>query len=147
MKADKVTEKEVMAVLNKFAESYSKRDLEGLMSLIASDADGVLIGIGSDEKRVGLDEMKIQFEHDWSEFEAASIIFNRVSISAAGAVAWVAADTLFKMTIEGQDLIFPCYHTNVLEKRGDKWFIVQTHYSVPFEERPHSDAKQHLSQL
>jgi hypothetical protein len=58
MKADDVTEREVMDVLIKFADCYSKRDIEGLMSLIASDPDVVLFSLDAEGKHIGLDEIK-----------------------------------------------------------------------------------------
>jgi ketosteroid isomerase-like protein len=147
MKADSLTEIEVMDVLNKFADFYARRDMDCLISLIATDSDVVLFGMGPDEKRIGLNEMKIQFESDWSEFEAASIRFNWISISAVGDAAWVAADTLFKMTVEGNNLLFPCFLTMVLAKNRGNWFIVHVHYSAPAIELPHFDAMQQLCQL
>jgi ketosteroid isomerase-like protein len=147
MKADGVTEKEVMDVLSKFADCYSKRDIEGLMSLIASDPDIVLFSLDTEGNHIGLDEIKTQFEREWSQFEAASIEFNWTSISAAGAVAWVSANFLYKVTIKGHIVIFTCSVTIILEKRGDRWIMVHGHYSVPVVEQPHSDVEQHLSQL
>ena len=53
------------------------------------------------------------------------------SVSAAGDVTWVAADMAFKLKVEGQELVFPGRLTAVLEKRGDQWLIVQSHFSLP----------------
>jgi hypothetical protein len=136
MKTDILTEKEVMAVLFKFADFYSKRDLEGLISLIDPDSNVVLFGMGPNEKRIGLDEIRIQFKSDWSDFEAASIEFNWVSISATNEMVWLAADSHFKMTVDGHNLIFPCYLTLVLAMNKGKWFIVHMHYSAPAIELP-----------
>jgi len=41
-KADEMTEKEVMAVMNQLAENFAKRDMEGILSLFASDSDVIL---------------------------------------------------------------------------------------------------------
>lgn len=147
MKADEVTEKEIISVINKFAEFYSNRDLEGLMSLIAPGSDIVVIGVGIDDKLLGFNETKMQFERIWSQFEAASIDFNCITISVSGSVAWTAVDTLYKVKVEGHNLIFSCYVTIILEKREEKWFFVHTHHSVPVAKLPHHDVKQHLSQL
>jgi len=53
MKADNATEIAVKAVLEKFAESYAKRDLKSAMSIIAPDTDVVMYGTSADEKRIG----------------------------------------------------------------------------------------------
>jgi ketosteroid isomerase-like protein len=131
MKADSVTEKEVKAVLDKFAESYARRDLKSAMSLIAPDADVVIYGTGADEKRVGPEEIKAQFERDWSQIEDPGLEYSWISISAAGNVAWVATDAVLKAKIEGKNMKFTSRITKVLEKRGDRWLIVQGHFSFP----------------
>ncbi len=131
MKADSETEKAVRDVLEKFAESYAKRDLKSAMSLIAPDADVVMYGTGADEKCVGPEKIKAQFERDWSQIEEPALEYNWTSISAAGDVAWVAIDAVFRAKIDGKKTKFQARVTKVFEKRGDKWLIVQGHFSFP----------------
>jgi len=131
MKADSVTEKAVNAVLDKFAESYARRDLKSAMSLIAPDADVIIYGTGADEKRIGQEAIKTQFERDWAQIEDPGLEYNWISISAAGNVAWVAIDAVLKAKVDGQNLKFHSRITMVLEKRGDRWLIVQGHFSFP----------------
>lgn len=136
MKADNVTEKEVMSVLNKFTEYYSKQDTKSLMSLFAPDDDVVVYSTEPDEKSVGFDGIKLILDHDWSGNKSLSIEFNWTSISAAGSVSWVAADACLKVNAEGQNFIFSSRITYVLEKRGDEWLIVQGHFSIPTLKQP-----------
>lgn len=131
MKAHDETEKAVREVLEKFAESYAKRDLNSAMSLIVPDADVVIYGTGAEEKCVGPEKIKAQFERDWSQIEEPSLEYNWISISAAGNVAWAAIDTVFRAKIDGKKMKFPSRVTKVFEKRGDKWLIVQGHFSFP----------------
>ncbi len=131
MKADSETEKAVRDVLEKFAESYAKRDLKSAMSLIAPDADVVMYGTGADEKCIGPEKIKAQFERDWAQIEEPALEYNWTSISAAGDVAWVAIDAVFRAKIDGKKTKFQARVTKVFEKRGDKWLIVQGHFSFP----------------
>ena len=131
MKADAATEAAVTTVLNKLAEGYAKRDLAGILSLLAPDRDAVMFGTGADEKRIGLAEIKAQAERDWSQSEATSLTYGWTSVSAAGSVAWVAADLTFDVKAGGEELSFPGRVTMVLEQRGEKWLIVQSHFSLP----------------
>jgi len=131
MKADAETEAAVMSVLNRLAEGYAKRDLDGVLSIFAPDPDTVMFGTGADEKRLGLAEIKSQVERDWSQSEATSLTYEWTSISSAGAVAWVAADVTFGIKAGGQQLTFPARMTCVLEKRGDHLLFVQGHFSFP----------------
>lgn len=131
MKANAKTEAAVLAVLNKFMETYQKRDIEGLMSLLAPDDDQVMFGTGIDEKRIGRDQIRFQAERDWSQTEALAFNFTWHQVSAAGPVAWVASEGLGQGRVGGQEIEFPLRMTAVLEQRGDEWLLVQSHVSLP----------------
>ena len=131
MKANTKTEAEVMVVLNQLIEAYKKQGLDGALALYAPDADVVTIGTGVDEKRVGLAERKAQLERDFAQVEDISIQLGWYSVSAAGSVAWVAADIVARGKVGGQETSVPMRTTMVLEQRGDRWLIVQGHSSLP----------------
>ncbi len=131
MKANAKTEAAVLAVLNNFMESYKKRDIDGLLALLAPDDDLFLFGTGLDEKRIGREQFKFQAERDWAQTEALAFNFTQHYISAAGPVAWVAAEGLGQGKVGGQEIEFPLRMTAVLEQRDDKWLLVQSHVSLP----------------
>jgi ketosteroid isomerase-like protein len=130
MKADVKTEAAVKSVLDKVAEGYAKRDLALLQAAFAPDPDVVMYGTGADEKRIGLAEIQVQAEQDWSQTEAAAVTFGWTSVSAAGSVAWVATDAALNLKAGGQDMNLPVRITFVLERRGEDWLIVQAHFSL-----------------
>ena len=131
MKADAKTEAEVMDVINRLIKAFNKRDIEGGLALFASDPDVVFIGTGKDEKRIGLTEIKDEFERAFTQSEQSSIQLEWYSVSAAGSVAWVAYDALIQAQVSGKERKFPVRVTTVMERRGDKWFIVHSHDSMP----------------
>ena len=131
MKANGKTEAAVLAVLDKFMETYQKRDIEGLMGLFAPDDDQVMFGTGADEKRIGWDQIRLQAERDWSQTEALAFNFTWHQVSAAGPVAWVASEGLGQGKVGGQEIQFPLRMTAVLEQRDGEWLLVQTHVSLP----------------
>ena len=135
MKADAKTEAEVMSVFNKMRESYAKRDLSGLVALFATDPDVVAIGSGADEKCVGPDQVRVQLERDFAQSEALTMNFEWISISAAGSVAWAAADCVFDVMASRKKMKLQGRLTAVLEKRGDRWLILQEHLSMPSGEQ------------
>ncbi|MFC1925626.1 nuclear transport factor 2 family protein [Chloroflexota bacterium] len=135
MKADAKTEAEVMSVLDKMRECYEKRDLNGLLALFATDADLVAIGSGADEKCIGPTQLKAQLERDFTQSESLTINYEWLSISAAGSVAWMAADCVFNARIGGEEMILRGRLTGVLEKREDRWFFMQQHLSMPSVEQ------------
>jgi len=135
MKAPPNIEKSVKAVLNKFAEAYARRDLPSLRSTFASDPDLILYGTGADEKRVGLSQIQMQAERDWSQTESIAVTYGWMSVSSAATVAWVATDATFNLKAGGKDLVLPARITFVLENRADQWLIVHAHCSFPAAEQ------------
>ena len=131
MKADAKTESEVMSVLKKFTEAFEKRNLEDMLMLFAPDPDVVAIGSEADEKLVGMNEIKAFFKRYFDHFEALSMEFGWTMVSTAGKVAWAVIDDTVTVKAGGQETILLGRLTSVLEKRGDKWLIVQMHHSVP----------------
>ena len=131
MKADPKTEAAVMNVMNQFTEVFAKRDPDALLALFAQDPDVVFIGTGGDEKRIGMAEIKALFERDFAQFEDASVKIGWHLVSAAGSVAWVVADIIVRAKTGGRETSLQARETAVLEQRGDRWLIVQSHASLP----------------
>lgn len=131
MKSDITTEKEIKGILDEFVESYAEKNLERVMSIIAPDADVVMYGTGAKEKCIGSKEIRAQFERDWSQIENPALKYNWTLISSAGNVAWAAIDAVLYAKIDGKNQSFPLRITKVLEKRENKWLIVQAHFSFP----------------
>ena len=131
MKANAETQAAVSGVLDKFMETYQKRDINGLMSIFPPDEDQVMYGTGADEKRIGKDQIKFQAQRDWSQTDALAFNLTWRQVSTAGPVAWVAADGFGKGKAGGQEVQFPFRMTCVLEKRDNDWFLVQSHISLP----------------
>jgi ketosteroid isomerase-like protein len=131
MKADAQTEAAVLAALNKITDAYAKRNLANLMTCFAPDSDVVLMACGAKKQRVGLAEIQAQAEHDWVISDAASFDFHWTSVSAAGPVAWLAAQGSVDWQSDGRRESFPVFLTAVLEQRGDQWLFVQWHGTAP----------------
>lgn len=140
MKANEKTEAEVLKVMNKYLEAYQTRDREGLLSLFVPDPDQVHFGTGADEKRIGREQIRFQVERDWSQTEALAFNITWHQISTAGPVAWIAAEGLGQGEAGGQRFEFPVRMTSVLEKRGDEWFMVQSHASLPSPAQEEGDS-------
>jgi ketosteroid isomerase-like protein len=135
MRASPQTQTAVEAALRQWADAYSKRDLDRALALIAPDDDVVGIGTGQDEWRVGPGEFKAQVERDFSQAEALSVEYEPLVVSEAGPVAWVAGRTSVQARVDAQDLSLAGRFTAVLERREDRWLLVQTHFSLPAAEQ------------
>ena len=140
MKANAKTEAAVMAVLDKFLQSYKKRDLKGLMSLLAPDDDLFMYGTGIDEKRIGKEQFEFQAKRDWSQSDELAFNLTWHKISSAGTVAWIAADGFGQGKMGGHEVQFPVRMTAVLEQRGNDWFLTQSHISLPAPNQDEGDS-------
>ncbi|OPY74595.1 MAG: hypothetical protein A4E63_00675 [Syntrophorhabdus sp. PtaU1.Bin050] len=134
MKADAKAEREIMDTLGAFTRAYRDRNLDRMLGLFAPDPDVVFYGNGEDEKSIGLSGIKEQAEHDWSQSAAVSLQTKWVSVSMAGQVAWLAADLEILAEGGGVEMSLPARLTAVLERRGEKWFFMQLHVSLPTRE-------------
>jgi ketosteroid isomerase-like protein len=135
MKASPRTQAAVQATLQQWKDAYSRRDLDGALAVIAPDEDVVGIGTGPDEWRIGPGEFKAQLERGFAQAEALSVAYEPLVVSEAGPVAWVAGRASVQARVEGQDLTLTGRFTAVLEQRGDRWLLVQTHFSLPAAEQ------------
>jgi ketosteroid isomerase-like protein len=135
MKADEKTEADVMSMLNRFIGAYGKKDIDSIEGLFAPDPDVIFYGNGEDEKSIGLTGIRGQAEQDWSGPAKVSLSVKWSSVSAAGSIAWLAADLEICADVEGIEMKLPARVTAVLEKRGGVWFFMQWHASIPTTER------------
>lgn len=132
MKADAKTEAGVKDAIAGLQRSYEGRDAAGFMACFAPDDDVVLFGTGADEKRIGPAAIEAQAARDWAQTESIALRLDDIAVSAAGDVAWAAADGAFEIRAGGAEMALPARTTFVLESRDGKWLIVQAHCSTPF---------------
>jgi ketosteroid isomerase-like protein len=135
MNASPQTQAAVQATLQQWKDAYTQRDLDRALAVIAPDDDVVGIGTGPDEWRVGPEEFRAQIERDFAQSEALSLNYEPLVVSEAGPVAWVAGRATVQARIDGQDLTLTGRFTAILEQRGDRWLLMQTHFSLPAAEQ------------
>jgi ketosteroid isomerase-like protein len=131
MLADAPTEKEVLDTLGRFITGYEGGDIDAVVDTLVPDADLVLLGTAADERRIGIEGARSQFERDISQSESRSLQIGWSSISAAGDVAWLAAELTVTAVADGESVTFPVRLTAVFEQRDGTWKIAQAHLSVP----------------
>lgn len=140
MKADTNTEKVVMNAVKQCFEAFARRDLDAMLSFFAPDPDVVVIGTGRDEKGIGFAEIKAIFERAFAQFNEASFEFGWHSVSVAGPLAWLATDVSLHIKASDREVSRQIRLTGIMEKRGDRWLILQSHDSVPDREQVEGEA-------
>jgi ketosteroid isomerase-like protein len=136
MKADAGTEKEILGLLEDYAEGYAAKEMDRILKHVAADPDVVFIGTGPDEWETGLDDLRSGFERDFKQAEDIHLEFTDVMISSAGEVAWLSSKLNFRVLIGDNKIIIHGRFTGVLERREGRWLFVQGHYSVPASDQP-----------
>jgi len=131
MKADSTTETAVMKVLEELGEALGSKDTQRALSLLAHDADVVLLGSAEGEKAVGRRQSEELFEQLRSRPIAYSFEWRWHLVSSEGSVAWVVAEGSVHTESADQHLILPYRLTLVLVNRGNKWLIAHSHGSEP----------------
>jgi ketosteroid isomerase-like protein len=132
MKADPKTKAEVLRAMREMWRAYGRLDADGVLAVYASDPDIVVFGSGADEAYVGPKQAKKGLKRDFAQVRSVKVKLSKVRISAAGKVAWLAADSLFTAHVAGCDVDMDGRLTAVLEKRKGRWLIVQSHFAMPY---------------
>src|ERR1700734_2226440 len=91
MKADAKTEKAILGLLKGFSDNFSMKDIDGVLSLFAEEADVVMLGSEDWELGVGSKNLRPLFPRLFSREESFSWDWKWHSVSSSGSVAWVVA--------------------------------------------------------
>lgn len=130
MRLESETERAVLATLDRYAERYNAKDVDGVTNLFADDPDVLLIGTGADERWIGKSEIRRQFERNFAEAERTRFEWSSRHVAAAGDAAWVSADAVVYVTVGGEDRSIPIRFTVVLDERDGVWRWLHRHASV-----------------
>jgi len=130
----------IIELLDKYAQAYKNKDLEGILKLFIDDVDLVAIGTGFDEWIQGKDELWSGLKRDMDQAESVDVKFRNMTYSASGNVAWISGHMNMEAKIDGQEIFLPGRFTAVMEKRNDEWLIAQLHYSLPASEQEEGQA-------
>lgn len=132
MEADAKTKAEVLETVRGMWKAYGRLDADGVLACYAPDPDIVVLGSGADEVYVGPKQAKKGLKRDFSQVLGVKVKLSKVRISAAGKVAWLAADCLFTAHVSGCDIDMAGRLTAVLENRKRRWLIMQSHFAMPY---------------
>lgn len=131
MVSSAIADTAAMAVPYKFAECFARRDIAALVALFSPSPDVVYIGTGSDERRVGIDQVRAQLQRDLDQADEILFRFDWVRAASAGPVAWTSAEGRLQAHLREEHLDVQVRFTAVLEVLGGQWRIVQAHLSFP----------------
>lgn len=132
MEADAKTKAEILKTVREMWKAYGRLDPEGVLGFYAPDPDIVVFGSGPDEVYVGPKQAKRGLKRDFAQARDVKVGLSKVRVSAAGKVAWLAANCLFTAYVAGCTVEMAGRLTAVFEKRKGRWLIVQSHFAMPY---------------
>jgi uncharacterized protein (TIGR02246 family) len=127
---DARTDAELIAVLERFCSAFSARDAAAVMSLFDPDPDLVVVTSEASLLR-GPAELKHFLDRYVEGATTYSWKWGRYDVSKAGPVAWLVAEGTETALTDGRRQQHPYRMTMVLERREDRWVLMQVHGSSP----------------
>lgn len=138
--ADAQIEQEIKETLKRYAEAYEKRDVKALVGFFSTDPNVIMIDGISEFPIVGIDQIKITFDRDFSQIQASRIEYTKTYVGGKGDTAWFTTSLIGHIKVENQESPIPALWSGVMQKKDGRWFIMQSHFSyvpiVEFEETP-----------
>jgi ketosteroid isomerase-like protein len=118
------------AAMDRYAQAYSEKDLEGVLATTAEDFFGY--GSGPDEEVHGKEQLRAQIERDFAQCDRVSMEIGPGHVSGKGEVAWYAGNCTVVAAVGGQEMRLEGRITAVLKKERDRWLIAMIHFAMPF---------------
>ena len=112
------------------------KDVDRLFSIVAQDDDFFIFHPDSKSTIVGFEAFKNLGERVWMKDEFRAVDFSvkdlRLKFAEIGNAAWFSCFLDDHAEWNGQATGWDnCRWTGTLEKRGDRWIVVQMHFSFP----------------
>lgn len=130
MKPNAGIKADVISVLEGFCAAFAERKAETVMRLVAPDPDIVVV-TSEDALLRGPQELRAFLESYVRGATTYSWQWDRHDVSVAGLVAWLLAEGT-ETAATASDVERHHYRmTMVLERRDDRWLLMQVHGSTP----------------
>jgi len=127
---------DIRTLLEQYELARESEDFATVEQIWAPDADIVLFGTEGDEQLVGIESIKKAMSKQFDEVENTLINISdqQIRINRMGNTAWFSEVLDYNFIYLGEYMSFEGIRfTGVIEKRDDKWKLVQGHLSVPYE--------------
>ena len=123
--------KAIIEVFRELEQSYKQGDVDRCIATFYEE-NVSLIGTAVDEVRLGIEEVRYQFQRDIEQTSFRDVSLSEPQIFLHGNISYVICNLIFiGETIEGEDFAMKGRYSAMLEKNGDKWLMHHVHCSVP----------------
>jgi ketosteroid isomerase-like protein len=120
---------QVLDVLDQFARLFGKKDIEGVLSLVALDI--IAYRAQGDEYIRDREEFRKWVSRLFSGSDLISLEFHNPDLHAEGTIAWLTADYQLSRTFGGTGWSASGLMAAVLRGTGHNWVLTMMHFSLP----------------
>lgn len=122
----------VIETVMKFVDAFGRRSSAECLACFKQSDSLMTYGTAADEKRIGVEALREQFERDWSESLSATMQMTWHTSTAYENTGWVAADFIGRFKTQEAEGTRPIRATFVLERNEQsQWVIAHMHLSFP----------------
>ena len=122
---------EIIKVLHELEQGYKLGNVDRLTAAFYKE-NVSLIGTAVDEVRVGIEEIRCQFQRDIEQTPFRDVSLTEPQIFLHGNISYVICNMIFiGETIDGEDFAMKGRCSAMLEKNIGKWLFRHVHISVP----------------
>lgn len=129
------TRREIIGQLNKFRDSYSKRDtsqVNAFMETLYSRENVLILGTNPGEVFSGYDRATHLVRADWESWGDCRFMVDSAYISSEGDVAWFATKGYVEFDLS-KLLVLPLRLTGVMVKEDQVWKFVQQQFQFDID--------------
>lgn len=118
--------------VNKFLDAFARRSTDECLACFKSSDSTMAFGTAVDEKSIGIEALREQFDRDWSQSLSASLQMTWHTAMAYENTGWLAADFTGRFRTQDAEGERKIRGTFVLERdENDQWLITHMHLSFP----------------
>ena len=123
--------KAIIEVFRELEQGYKQGDVDRCIATFYKESVS-LIGTAVDEVRLGIEEVRYQFQRDIEQTSFRDVSLSEPQIFLHGNISYVICNLIFiGETIEGEDFAMKGRYSAMLEKNDGKWLMRHGHCSVP----------------
>ena len=121
----------IIKVLHELEQGYKLGSVNRLTSAFYKE-DVSLIGTAVGEVRLGIEEVRYQFQRDIEQTSFRDLSFSEFQFFFHGNISYSVSDVNFiGETVGGENFVMKVRYSAMLEKKDGKWLFRQVHSSVP----------------
>jgi len=135
-------EQKVKGTLDRFYEALKNKDINGILSLYLNKSTTVMLGLEVEDRFIGWEKIKEKWSGILPDVESIKIFKSSETIQIGSDIktAWITSVNKVEIKTAKSAKANTVFFSAILENRAGEWFFVQTHFSIPRENKKDSVA-------